>query len=128
VEARGRDVKAVWGLTAAFLAEIFGWAWAYSLAGHVSFGLALYFVLETGTTVGYGDVVPHSAGTHWLAVAMFFTVIPTLGLVFARYGAVHLSRLVHHKTRAAEESARKAHQIAADLYRAQTGQAHPEAP
>ncbi len=47
------------------------------LEGNLSIGSALYFAWVTGTTVGYGDLVPTSGITRFLAI-----VIAVLGIVF----------------------------------------------
>lgn len=118
-------MKGVWALAAAVLAEVLGWAWVFTAADHMSYATAVYFAVETATTVGYGDVTPHAASAHWLAVVMMLMMIPTLGALFGRLSAIHTIKTWHRQH---GPSMAAAHQIAADLYRAQTGEEHPAAP
>jgi voltage-gated potassium channel Kch len=115
-------------LAALAAAEILVFAGIFTGTDHISYGTALYFAVETATTVGYGDVTPHSASGHVTAVIMMLTVIPTLGALFGRAAAVHTVRAWHRQHGAALDSAAKAHQIAADLFEASTGAVHPDAP
>lgn len=121
-------MRAAWARAAAVAAEVLGWAWVFTAADHMSYPTAVYFAVETATTVGYGDVTPRAAGAHWLAVVMMLTVIPTLGALFGRLSALHTIKTWHRQHGPAAEAARAAHQIAADLYRASTGEEHPAAP
>lgn len=121
-------MKTAIALAALVAAEILVFAGIFTGTDHVSYGTALYFAVETATTVGYGDVTPHTAGGHVTAVVMMLMVIPTLGALFGRATAVHSLHVWHRRNAAALDSAAKAHQIAADLYREQTGEAHPSAP
>lgn len=99
-------MKAVWVLAAAVAAEVLGWAAVFTVTDHVSYGLACYFAVETATTVGYGDVVPHSAPGHLASVLMMLTVIPTVGALFTRIGALHTVRLWHRR-HAAQQAAER---------------------
>jgi len=66
----------------------------FSIIEHVGFGTSLYWSIETGTTVGYGDVVPHNAAGRIIAVGVMVTTIPIVGSVFALLaGASALGRL-----------------------------------
>lgn len=121
-------MKTAWFLAGLVAAEVLGYAAVFTHVDHISYGLACYFAVETATTVGYGDVTPHSAVGHNAAVAMMLTVIPTLGALFGRISALHTVHMWHRSRRDTADSAAKAHQIAADLYRVQTGEDHPEAP
>lgn len=120
-----RASAALAGLVAA---EFLAAAGFYAGFGHVSYLLALYWAAETATTVGYGDVVPRTAGGHVTAAVTMLTVIPTVGALFGRLAAVHVVRAWHRKNADVIESAAAAHQIAADLYREHTGAEHPLAP
>jgi voltage-gated potassium channel len=64
-------------------AIILAGAAAFSIAEHVSFGLALYWAITTATTVGYGDVSPHNTSGRIIANVVMLTTIPTIGAVFA---------------------------------------------
>jgi voltage-gated potassium channel len=55
----------------------------FSLTQHVSIGIALYWAITTGTTVGYGDVLPHNTIGRIIASIVMMTTIPLVGAVFA---------------------------------------------
>ena len=97
----------------------------FAAVEHVAVGTGLYWAVETGTTVGYGDVTPHDTVGRVLAVAVMLVVIPTLGTVFAVAQSAHLARRHLNDIRANVDRALR---IAADTYRHHTGQDHPEAP
>lgn len=81
-------------LAVAALGCVLAGAVAFSATDHVSFWLALYWAVETATTVGYGDVTPHTASAHLIAVGVMLTTIPCLGASFASLTAFHLHRHV----------------------------------
>lgn len=93
-------------LALAALACMLGGAIAFSVADHVSFWLACYWSVATGTTVGYGDIAPHSGSAHVIAVAVMLTAIPSLGATFASLTALHVHR---HNLRHLEQLARMRH-------------------
>lgn len=63
-------------------------AWLYALAEHLSFGLGLYWSIQTATTVGYGDLPPKTDLGHYIAVAEFLTIIPMFAAVVSLFTAV----------------------------------------
>jgi len=76
---------------------------AFALVEHVAIWTGLYWSVETATTVGYGDVVPHNGPGRIVAVAVMVTAIPLLGATFALLAAAatatRLSKFVrveHH--------------------------------
>ena len=75
-----RRVMALLGFAAVVL---FVGAAAFSIADHVSFGLALYWAVTTATTVGYGDVTPHNTASRVVAAGVMLGTIPVFGAVFA---------------------------------------------
>lgn len=120
--AAHRNALVVVGLAAgldAVLGVVFG------LADHVGVWNGLYFATVTGTTVGYGDIIPHGWGPHVCAVAMMVLVVPLFGASFSLFtsglAALHLKA----RSRKADAAAEAAHQIMSDLYREQTGTDHP---
>jgi voltage-gated potassium channel len=69
-------------------------AGAFSLADHISYGVALYWAVTTATTVGYGDVTPHNTASRVIASLVMLTTIPTVGAIFALVaGATVLDRV-----------------------------------
>jgi len=55
----------------------------FSLSEHVSYGTAVYWAVVTASTVGYGDVTPHTTAGRIVAIAVIVTTIPVLAAVFA---------------------------------------------
>lgn len=76
---------------------------AFSAAEHVPFWLAGYWAIETGTTVGYGDVTPRGTAGRVIAVVLMLCAIPLLGASFATLTAEHV-----HKRHLESEGRRKA--------------------
>jgi voltage-gated potassium channel len=73
---------------------VFLGAGAFSIAEHVSYGLALYWAITTATTVGYGDVLPHNSIGRVIASVVMLTTIPLMATVFAIVAGVSvLSRI-----------------------------------
>lgn len=55
----------------------------FAATEHVSFGTGVYWAVVTASTVGYGDVTPHSTAGRIVAVVVILTAIPLLAAVFA---------------------------------------------
>jgi hypothetical protein len=55
----------------------------FALVEHFPLGLGLYWAVTTATTVGYGDVVPHTGAGHVLAVLVMLTIIPLFAATFS---------------------------------------------
>lgn len=100
---------------------------AYGEAMGIGVWNGLYYSTGVATTSGNSPLTPVGWGPHVLTVAMMCMVIPLFGASFSLFtsglSAVHLTR----RLRKSEEASVAAHQIASDLYRAQTGQDHPQA-
>jgi Ion channel len=79
----------------AALAVIAGGAWLFSAIEHLPVGDGFYWAVETGTTVGYGDVTPHNAAGRVVAVVVMLLAIPLFGAVFAMLTAAHVHKRVH---------------------------------
>jgi voltage-gated potassium channel len=73
-------ILAVLGLA---LLSILGGAVAFSIAEHLSIWTGLYWSVTTASTVGYGDVTPHTGSGRIIAVAVMLTAIPLLAAAFA---------------------------------------------
>ena len=67
---------------------------AFSAADHVPFWVAAFWAVETGTTVGYGDIPARSGPARVVAVLVMITAIPFLGAAFASLTAMHVHRHV----------------------------------
>lgn len=98
---------------------------AFAGAEHRSAAAGLYWAVTTATTVGYGDVTPHTAAGHLIAVAVMLTVVPLFAATFSLFTSGLTSV---HVRRAVTPHVKAAHAIAADLYRHATGDDHPLAP
>jgi voltage-gated potassium channel len=55
----------------------------FSLAEHIAYTTGLYWAITTATTVGYGDVTPHTGLGRVIASGVMLTTIPLLASVFA---------------------------------------------
>lgn len=71
----------------------------FAIAEHLSLWIGMYWSVTTATTVGYGDVTPHTTAGHLIAVVVMLTTIPLLGAVFALWSgaaaAARMRRLLH---------------------------------
>jgi len=66
----------------------------FSLVEHLSYGVSLYWAITTATTVGYGDVTPHTTAGRVIAAGVMLTTIPLVAAVFALLaGASVLARM-----------------------------------
>jgi voltage-gated potassium channel len=76
---------------------------AFSIAEHISIWTGLYWSVTTASTVGYGDVTPHSGAGRIIAVAEMVTAIPLLAAAFALVAAAataaRLSRFLNVEQR-----------------------------
>jgi len=70
-------------------------AWLFSAIENIPFGDGFYWAVETGTTVGYGDLTPHNAAGRVVAVVVMLLAIPLFGAVFAMLTAAHVHKRVH---------------------------------
>jgi voltage-gated potassium channel Kch len=58
---------------------------AFADVEHVSEPHGLYWALTTATTVGYGDIAPHTAAGHWIAALVMLTVVPLFAAAFSLF-------------------------------------------
>ena len=105
-------VKAAAGLAA--LVAIAGAA-GFSAEEGISFGNGLYWAVTTMTTVGYGDIVPHSTEGKIIAVVVMLVGIGTATLVVGAVAQRFLATGVEEVEMAEDEILREVHEIAARL-------------
>lgn len=77
---------------------------AFAAVEHLSAGLGLYWAVTTASTVGYGDVTPHTAAGHIIAVLVMLTVVPLFAATFSLFTSALTS---HHVKRHLESVHRK---------------------
>lgn len=70
-------------LLLAALGCVLGGGGAFAATQHQPFSTGVYWAVTTATTVGYGDVTPHSGAGRVIAVLVMLTTIPLLAAVFA---------------------------------------------
>jgi voltage-gated potassium channel len=56
---------------------------SFAAVEHLSDGLGIYWAITTATTVGYGDVTPHTGAGHVIAVLVMLSVIPLFAATFS---------------------------------------------
>lgn len=76
--------------------DLIGAVW-FAAVEHLSLPTAIYWSITTATTVGYGDITPHTHIGRFIAVLVMLTVIPlfaaTFSLLTTSLTAIHASKL-----------------------------------
>ncbi len=80
---------------------------AFAAAEHVSRLTGIYWAVATATTVGYGDVTPHTTAGHVIAVTVMLTVVPLFAASFSLFTSGLTAEHVHRRIRADQHSARE---------------------
>lgn len=86
--------------------DLIGAVW-FAAAEHISVATGLYWSVTTATTVGYGDITPHTHQGRLIAALVMLTVIPlfaaTFSLLTTSLTSMHVSKLhaeamahIHH--------------------------------
>jgi voltage-gated potassium channel Kch len=86
--------------------DLIGAVW-FAAVENISVATGLYWSVTTATTVGYGDITPHTHTGRVIAVLVMLTVIPlfaaTFSLLTTSLTSMHVSRLhaeaiahIHH--------------------------------
>lgn len=86
--------------------DLIGAIW-FAAVENISVPTALYWSVTTATTVGYGDISPHTHTGRFIAVLVMLTVIPlfaaTFSLLTTSLTSMHVSKLhaeaiahIHH--------------------------------
>ncbi len=87
---------AVATIAAAVSFDIIGAIW-FAAVENISVATGLYWSVTTATTVGYGDITPHTHTGRLIAALVMLTVIPlfaaTFSLLTTSLTSMHVSRL-----------------------------------
>jgi voltage-gated potassium channel len=87
---------AIYTILAAMGCDLLGAIW-FAAVEHLSVASSLYWSVTTATTVGYGDISPHTHTGRVIAVLVMLTVIPlfaaTFSLMTTTLTTMHLSKL-----------------------------------
>ena len=87
---------AIYTILSAIAFDLIGAVW-FAVTEHLSVPTAIYWSVTTATTVGYGDITPHTHVGRVIAVLVMLTVIPlfaaTFSLLTTRMTAMHVSKL-----------------------------------
>lgn len=87
---------AVYTIVAAVGLDLVGAIW-FAAVEHISVPTAIYWSVTTATTVGYGDITPHTHVGRFISVLVMLTVIPlfaaTFSLLTTRLTTVHVGKL-----------------------------------
>ena len=87
---------AIYTIVAAICFDLVGAIW-FAAVEHISVATGIYWSVTTATTVGYGDVTPHTHTGRVIAVLVMLTVIPlfaaTFSLLTTSLTSRHVSKL-----------------------------------
>lgn len=67
----------------------------FAAAEHITELSGLYWAIATATTVGYGDIVPHTGAGRVLAVVVMLTVVPLFAATVSLFTAALTTTHVH---------------------------------
>ena len=73
---------AIYTIIAAVAFDLIG-AVVFAAVEHLSLPTGIYWSVTTATTVGYGDVTPHTHVGRFIAVLVMLTVIPLFAATFS---------------------------------------------
>ncbi|HWC35295.1 MAG TPA: potassium channel family protein [Mycobacteriales bacterium] len=83
-------------IVAAVTFDVIGAFW-FAAVEHLSVATGLYWSVTTATTVGYGDITPHTHTGRLIAALVMLTVIPlfaaTFSLLTTSLTTMHISKL-----------------------------------
>jgi voltage-gated potassium channel len=72
---------------------------AFAAADHINMMTGFYWSVTTATTVGYGDVEPHTIAARIIAVCVMLTVIPLFAATFSILTSSLTTHHVHAESR-----------------------------
>ena len=88
--------SAIYTIVAAITFDLIGAVW-FAAEEHLSVPTGIYWSVTTATTVGYGDITPHTHVGRFIAVLVMLTVIPlfaaTFSLLTTSLTTMHVSKL-----------------------------------
>jgi voltage-gated potassium channel len=73
---------AIYTIVAAVAFDVVGAIW-FAAVEHISVPTGIYWSVTTATTVGYGDITPHTHVGRVVAVLVMLTVIPLFAATFS---------------------------------------------
>jgi len=91
---------AIYTIVAAGGFDVIGAVWFASVE-HLSVPTGLYWSVTTATTVGYGDITPHTHLGRFIAVLVMLTVIP---LFAATFSLLTTALTTHHVSKLHDEA------------------------
>lgn len=100
----------------------------FAAVEHIPVTAGTYWAVTTATTVGYGDITPHTHTGRLIAVVVMLTVVPLFGATFSLFTSSLASVHVRKSEARLKDHIMAGNQIAADLYHRHTGNPHPNAP
>src|ERR1700753_1639612 len=87
---------AIYTILAAMACDLIGAIW-FAAVEHIAVLSGIYWSITTATTVGYGDITPHTHTGRLIAALVMLTVIPlfaaTFSLMTTSLTAMHASKL-----------------------------------
>src|SRR5580698_9725797 len=87
---------ALYTIASAVAFDVVGAIW-FAAVENISVASGFYWSVTTATTVGYGDITPHTSTGRVIAVLVMLTVIPlfaaTFSLLTTSLTAIHASKL-----------------------------------
>ena len=86
----------IYTIVAAVAFDLVGAVW-FAAVEHISVATGIYWSVTTATTVGYGDITPHTHVGRLVSVLVMLTVIPlfaaTFSLLTTTLTTAHVSKL-----------------------------------
>lgn len=71
---------------------VLGATMTFSAIEHVSIFNSLYWAIVTASTVGYGDITPHTVAGRIVAMIVILVMVPLFALFTSRLTAIHVQK------------------------------------